>query len=96
MRQTFEDPKKSSSSISVRSNAKFPTKAVKGGCVGKGRSSLGGPETRSAKARKLIQKGHGIEVVGYTYAGKPKSRPSDHSDHEGGRHQSALRLDTKD
>ena len=41
-RWTFSEPKKSSRSMSVRSKAKLPTKAVKGGSDGKGRSSRGG------------------------------------------------------
>lgn len=40
-------PKNSSSSPSVMSNVRLPTKAVNGGSVGKGRSSRGGP--RSAR-----------------------------------------------
>lgn len=41
--------KKSSNSDSTKSNARFPMKAVYGGAVGSGRSSRGGPETRSGR-----------------------------------------------
>lgn len=48
--QTSCPPKKVAISISVTSKAKFPMKAVYGGLVGNGRSSLGG---RSARAEPV-------------------------------------------
>ena len=42
---TLSPAKNSSRSGSFRSNAKLPTKAVKGGSVGSGRSSRGGPRS---------------------------------------------------
>lgn len=45
---TLSEPKNSSRSNSERSKARFPTKAVKGGSVGRGRSSRGGKFALSA------------------------------------------------